>query len=87
MAVACCRVGALSVAVLAWDLLKEVAINFITSTKGISGLNGLEWVNLIQMTIISATVGKNPLEEIEKPFIVNKESEMQYLGAVSKTTV
>ena len=31
-------------------------------------------------------MGKNPLEEIEKPFIVNKESEMQYLGAVSKTT-
>ena len=24
-----------------------------------------EWVNLIQMTIISTTVGKNPLEEIE----------------------
>ena len=27
--------------------------------------NGLEWVNLIQMTIISTTVGKNPLEEME----------------------
>ena len=26
---------------------------------------GLEWVNLTQMTIISTTVGKNPLEEIE----------------------
>ena len=85
MAVACCRVGALSVAVLAWDLLKEVAINFITSTKGISGLNGLEWVNLIQMTIISATVGKNPLEEIEKSHST-KESEMQYLDAISKMT-
>ena len=24
-----------------------------------------EWVNLIQVTIISTTVGKNPLEEIE----------------------
>ena len=32
---------------------------------GISELNGLEWVNLIQMTIISTTVGKNPLEEME----------------------
>ena len=30
--VACCRVGALSAAVHAWDLLKEVAIIFITST-------------------------------------------------------
>ena len=28
-------------------------------------VNGLEWVNLIQMTIISTTVGKNPLEEME----------------------
>ena len=32
---------------------------------GISELNGLEWANLIQMTIISTTVGKNPLEEME----------------------
>ena len=32
---------------------------------GISELNGLEWENLIQMTIISTTVGKNPLEEME----------------------
>ena len=27
--------------------------------------NGLEWVNLIQMTIVSTTVGKNPLKEME----------------------
>ena len=32
---------------------------------GISELNGLEWVNLTQMTIISTTVGKNPFEEME----------------------
>ena len=31
----------------------------------ILGLNELKWVNLIQMTIISTTVGKNPLEEME----------------------
>ena len=29
--------------------------------------NGQEWANLIQMTIISTTVGKNPLEEMEQP--------------------
>ena len=34
---------------------------------GISELNGLEWANLIQMTIISTTMGKNPLEEMEQP--------------------
>ena len=32
---------------------------------GISELNGWERVNLIQMTIISTTEGKNPLEEME----------------------
>ena len=32
---------------------------------GISELNGLEWVNLTQMTIISTTVGRNPLEDME----------------------
>ena len=33
----------------------------------ISELNGQKWANLIQMTIMSATVGKNPLEEVENP--------------------
>ena len=32
---------------------------------GTSELNGLEWVKLTQMTIISTTVGRNPLEEME----------------------
>ena len=36
-----------------------------TDILGISELNGLEWVNLIQVTIISTTVGRNPLEEME----------------------
>ena len=31
----------------------------------ILGISGLEWVNLTQMTIISTTMGKNPLEEME----------------------
>ena len=36
-------------------------------TLGISELNssGLEWVSLTQMTIISTTAGRNPLEEME----------------------
>ena len=28
-----------------------------------------EWVNLTQMTTISTTVGKNPLEEMEEPSV------------------
>ena len=31
----------------------------------IFGISELKWVNLIQMTILSTTVGKNPLEEME----------------------
>ena len=38
------------------------------------------------MTIISTTVGKTPLEEMEWPSRSTKESEMQYLDAVSKMT-
>ena len=30
-----------------------------------TGVHSLESVNLIEMTIISTTVGKNPLEEME----------------------
>ena len=40
----------------------------------------------IQMTIILTTVGKNPLEEMEQPSETTKESGMQYLGAILKTT-
>ena len=45
-----------------------------------------EWENLIHMTIVSTTVGKNPLEEMEYPSLSTEESEMQYLDAISKMT-
>ena len=38
------------------------------------------------MAIISSTVGKNPLEEMEYPTYSTKESEILYLDAVSKMT-
>ena len=38
------------------------------------------------MTIISTTVGKNRLEEMEQSSQSTRESEMQYLDAISKTT-
>ena len=47
---------------------------------------GLEWVNLTQITILSITVGKNPLEEMEQPSQSTKDPKMQYLDAISKTT-
>ena len=52
----------------------------------ILGINGLEWVNLTQMTIISTTVGRNPLEEMEWPSWSAKESKIQYLDTISKMT-
>ena len=42
--------------------------------------NGLEWVSLTQMTILSTTVGKNPLEEMELALIVNKRFQNAVLG-------
>ena len=41
--------------------------------------------NLIQMTIISTTKDKNPLEEMNNP-LNQQESERKFLSAVSKTT-
>ena len=45
----------------------------------------LKWtgrVLLTQMTIISTTVGRNPLEEMEYPSWSTKESKMQYLDII-----
>ena len=48
--------------VVKWEIARVNA-----DILGISELNGLEWVNLTQMTIISTTASKNPLEEMEYP--------------------
>ena len=47
------------------EVVKQEMARVNIHILGISELNGLEWVNLTQMTIISTTVGKNPLEEME----------------------
>ena len=47
------------------EVLKQEMVRMNVDILGISELKGLEWVNLTQMTIISTTVGRNPLEEIE----------------------
>ena len=44
----------------------------------------MRMVNLIQMTIISITEGKDPLEEMEWPSKSKEQSEMQYLSTISK---
>ena len=47
------------------ELIKQEMARVNIDILGISELNGLEWVNLTQMTIISTTVGQNPLGERE----------------------
>ena len=46
-------------------VVKQEMARVNISILGISELNGPEWANLIQMTIISTTVDKNPLKEME----------------------
>ena len=47
------------------EVVKQEMARMNIAILGISELNGLEWVNLTQMTIISTTVGRNHLEEME----------------------
>ena len=48
------------------NVVKEEMASLNINILGINEQNGLwEWVNLIQMTIISSTVDKSPLEEME----------------------
>ena len=44
--------------------MARVKIDILGMSWNVQAWNGLEWVNLTQMTIISTTVGKNPLEEM-----------------------
>ena len=53
----------------------------------ILGISELKWTGMGEFnsdTIISTTVGRNPSEEMEWPSWSTKESEMQYLNAISK---
>ena len=47
------------------QVVKQEMAGVNVDILGINEENGLEWMNLTQMTIISTTVGRNPLEEME----------------------
>ena len=47
------------------EVVKQEMARVNIDILGISEPNGLEWVNLTQMTIIFTTEGKNPFEEME----------------------
>ena len=55
----------------------------------ILGISELKWTGMDKFNSddhYTTTVGRNPLEEMEEPSWSTKESEMQYLDAISKTT-
>ena len=47
------------------EVVKQEMARLNINILGISELNGPEWVNVTQMTIISTAVRKTPLEEME----------------------
>ena len=47
------------------EVVKQEMARVNIDILGISELNGRELADLIHMTIVSTTVGKNPLEEME----------------------
>ena len=47
------------------EMVKQEMARVNVDILGIRKLNGLEWVNLTQVTIITTTAGRNPLEEME----------------------
>ena len=66
------------------EVVKQEMARVNIDILGISKLNWIRWVNLIQMTTIATTVGKNPLGEMEYPSESTNESKLQYLGEISK---
>ena len=47
------------------EMVKQEMAGVNVDILGINELKWTEWVNLTQITIISTTVGRNPLEEME----------------------
>ena len=47
------------------EVVKQEMARVNIDIPGISELNGQEWVNLIWVTIIPTTVGKNLIEKME----------------------
>ena len=91
--VQCCKeqyfIGTWNVRSMNQGKLEVVKQEMARVNIDILGISELKWtgmVNLTQMTIISTTAGRNPSEELEGPSWSTKESEMQYLDAISKMT-
>ena len=66
------------------DEVKQEMAKWTPTFQESVNYNGREWVNFVEMTIISTTIDRNPVEEMEQPSQSIEEPEMQYLDAVSK---
>ena len=60
-----CCIGTWNVRFMNQSNLDMVKQEMARLNINILGISELKWMNLIQMTIISTNVGKNPLKEIE----------------------
>ena len=58
-------IGIWNVGVMNQYKLNVVNQEMARASTDILGISKLKWMNLIQMNIVSTTVGKNPLEEME----------------------
>ena len=68
------------------EVIKQEMARVNIDILGISELKRTGMGELNSDDFISTNVGKNPLEDMEKPSQSTKESEMQYLHAISKMT-
>ena len=66
------------------EVVKQEMARVNVNILGISELKWTGMVNLTQMTIISTTVVKNPLEEMGWPSWSTEESKLQYLDSIKK---
>jgi len=91
--VQCCKeqycIGTWDVRSMNQGKLEVVKQEMARVNVDILGISELRWTGMGEYnsdTILSTAVGRNPLEEMELPSWSTKESEMQYLDAISKTT-
>ena len=69
------------------EVVKQEMARMNIDILGISELTKMDWMGEFNSDDhYIYYVGGNPLEEMEQPSWSTKESEMQYLDAVSKTT-
>ena len=90
--VRCCKeqyyIGTWNVRSMNQGKLEVVRQEMARVNVDILGISKLKWTGMgeFQMTIISTTADRNPSEEMAQPSWSTKESKMQYLDAISKTT-